>query len=96
MNEGKNLENISIDVEKVKKEPTESEMIAFGSMLTAYFKNENDVKIFIDMLSNHGGIYIHTEHDLKGKDFLDKLHILDINYLVGYYALNFTLKHLES
>lgn len=78
-----------------EKEPTQKDYMVNGLNLYAYLDQDMDLKI-IKIMFNHGVIFYQNEKDLANNDgVLEKLDIIDIYTILGYYFINFTLKQFQ-
>lgn len=64
---------------------------ALGVVIASSFSEES-IKYVINTFCNFGCIYFENENDLKNKTITEEFHIRDLDYIIGYYAVNFTLK----
>lgn len=84
------------NVQATTKEGKSSEYIAMGIMI--YEASDDADSLFysklLARLFNSGGLYYKEPHDLNQKSI--ELDIQDVYFILGYYAVNFTIKRLDT
>lgn len=85
----------ALDNANSQKSNEEIDPRSIGSVLVGFMSEENIIYI-INTYCNLGCIYFENDLDLKGKHIAEELDIKDIDYFIGYYFVNFTLKRYTA
>ena len=83
------------NVNSQKKNEEEIDPRSIGSVLVGFMSEENIIYI-INTYCNLGCLYFENDLDLKNKNITEELDIKDIDYFIGYYFVNFTLKRYTA
>jgi len=78
------------------KEPLSKASISATGAFARSNLDENTLKYIFDTFYLLGCIFYENPDDLARKNILELFHIKDIDYIVGYYAVNFTLSRLQG